>query len=200
VACGMKYLHSQRILFRDLKPPNVGLRLDGQYVLFDFGLAKELKVVDLVEEPDFYKATGMTGTRVFMAPEVAMFRPYGLSADVYSFAMFMWEVMAMKMVFSDMSSSRHYESVVLGNVRPRTLQHSLPTVIHDMMVRCWNADPKQRPTFDEICLTLNDYLSKQDTGGDGGAKCRQLQRHLSNRKHTKRIINHWLVSPETKLE
>jgi serine/threonine protein kinase len=166
VACGMKYLHSQRIVFRDLKPPNVGLKLDGGYVLFDFGIAKELKMDDLVDEPDMYRATGMTGTRAFMAPEVAMFRPYGFSADVYSFAMLMWEVMALEMAYSDRSLGWHYESVVLGNTRPRNLQYSLPTVINDMIVQSWSADPKQRPTFNTICHILYDFLFTQNVDGN----------------------------------
>jgi serine/threonine protein kinase len=166
VAKAMQYLHSKHILFRDLKTPNVGLTLDGGYALFDFGLAKELKLVDLVEEPDMYKATGMTGTRAFMAPEVAMFLPYGFSADVYSFAMLMWEVMALEMAYPNMSVGWHYDSVVLGNERPRNLKHNLPKEINEMIVQSWSTDPKRRPTFSCLCDILNNYISSQVIGVD----------------------------------
>ncbi|KAG7342470.1 serine/threonine protein kinase containing WD-40 repeat domain [Nitzschia inconspicua] len=161
VACGMKYLHMKRILFRDLKPPNVGLTLDGGYVLFDFGLAKELKIVDLVEEPDMYKATGMTGSRAFMAPEVAMFLPYGFSADVFSFGMLMWEVLALEMAYAHVSVDWHYNAVVLGNKRPRNLGDEVPSVINETIVKSWSANPKQRPDFVALCDTLYNYLSAQ---------------------------------------
>ena len=59
------HLHHNRILFRDLKPENVGVDVRGDMRLFDFGLAKELKVRDLVKAPDEYTATGLTGSRVY---------------------------------------------------------------------------------------------------------------------------------------
>jgi serine/threonine protein kinase len=196
VICGMKYLHSQRIVFRDLKTPNVGEKLDGGFVLFDFGIAKELKIVDLVQEPDMYRATGMTGTRAFMAPEVAMFRPYGFSADVYSFGMLMWEVMALEMAYSDVSSSRwHYQTVVLGNARPRNLQYNLPPVINDMIVKSWSADPKRRPTFDTLCHILYDYLSTQQSQQDGGGSESNTNDGMT--ESTPLVIrNRLVVSPE----
>lgn len=161
VACGMKYLHSKRILLRDLKTPNVGLKLDGGYALFDFGLSKELKIVDLVKAPDMYKATGMTGTRAFMAPEVATNQPYGFSADVFSFAMLMWEIMALEIVFPHMSIDWHYETVVVGGDRPRNLCHSIPPAINKMITQSWSADLARRPTFETLCNELYDYLSTQ---------------------------------------
>lgn len=63
VARAVKYLHNHRIIFRDLKPENVGLDVRGDMRLFDFGLVKELKAKDLVEPPDSFKATGLVGSR-----------------------------------------------------------------------------------------------------------------------------------------
>ncbi|CAB9500346.1 STE20-like serine/threonine-protein kinase [Seminavis robusta] len=42
IADAVSYLHEQRILFRDLKPSNVGFSVEDQIQLFDFGLCREL--------------------------------------------------------------------------------------------------------------------------------------------------------------
>ena len=81
-----------RILFRDLKTENLAFDHRNALQLFDFGLAKECKPVDLIDAPDGYKITGLTGTLRVMAPEVIQCLPYGLSADVYSFGILLWEV------------------------------------------------------------------------------------------------------------
>ena len=73
IANAMEYLHSLNIVYRDLKPDNIGFDKDGVLKLFDFGLAKELKPED--EKPDGrYELTGNTGSRRYMAPEVAKVR------------------------------------------------------------------------------------------------------------------------------
>ena len=59
----MRYLHNHMIIYRDLNPENVALDVRGDMRLFDFGLAKELKRKDLVEPPDGFQATGLTGSR-----------------------------------------------------------------------------------------------------------------------------------------
>jgi hypothetical protein len=42
MASALEYLHSQRVIFRDLKPSNVGLDLKGSVKIYDFGLATQL--------------------------------------------------------------------------------------------------------------------------------------------------------------
>ena len=73
VAKALEYLHSRNVIFRDLKPDNIGFDQDGVLKLFDFGLAKELKHK---QADGTYKLTGHTGSRRYMAPEVALDEPY----------------------------------------------------------------------------------------------------------------------------
>lgn len=75
VACdicsAIRHLHNLKVVFRDLKPDNVGFDFEGRVKLFDFGLAKELD--PLQRTPDgMYEMSGGTGSRRFMAPEVAL--------------------------------------------------------------------------------------------------------------------------------
>jgi serine/threonine protein kinase len=68
IATVMEYLHNLNILVRDLKPDNIGFDQKGTLKLFDFGLAKEEKAADALEDGK-YKMTGHTGSRRYMAPE-----------------------------------------------------------------------------------------------------------------------------------
>jgi serine/threonine protein kinase len=68
IAKVMHYLHSLDVIFRDLKPDNVGFDEQGVLKLFDFGLAKELK--DSAKTTDGrYRMSGHTGSRRYMSPE-----------------------------------------------------------------------------------------------------------------------------------
>lgn len=62
IAEAMDYLHQRPcpIIFRDLKPNNIGFAADGVLKLFDFGLAKEL-MSDEQDEDGLYRMTKLTG-------------------------------------------------------------------------------------------------------------------------------------------
>ncbi len=60
IAKGTNHLHDKRIIFRDLKPDNIGYNCTGILKLFDFGLAKELRDTEKLEDGT-YKMTGFTG-------------------------------------------------------------------------------------------------------------------------------------------
>eukprot|EP00934_Nitzschia_sp_Nitz4_P005852 Nitzschia sp. Nitz4//scaffold201_size42423//8478//10203//NITZ4_007369-RA/size42423-snap-gene-0.39-mRNA-1//-1//CDS//3329541317//5842//frame0 len=160
VARAMRYLHNHMIIFRDLKPENLGLDVRGVMRVFDFGLAKELKARDLVKLPDEFNATGLTGSRRYMAPEVALCKSYGLAADVYSFAIIFWEVFAGLDAFPRMDTEKHYDQVVLKGKRPRKNAASsgglVSKTLLEMMTQMWSADPSERPSFRDVCGCLAD--------------------------------------------
>ena len=71
LAQAMQYLHQHNIVYRDLKPDNIGFDQDDNLKLFDFGLAKELKPYKRHEDGT-YHLTANTGSRRYMAPVSTM--------------------------------------------------------------------------------------------------------------------------------
>ncbi|KAL7470186.1 hypothetical protein ACHAXS_010445 [Conticribra weissflogii] len=63
VASALEYLHKQDIVYRDLKPDNIGFNAEGQLKMFDFGLAKRITNADKAED-DLYHLTGNTGCKM----------------------------------------------------------------------------------------------------------------------------------------
>jgi serine/threonine protein kinase len=157
IASALSHLHHHRIVYRDLKPENVGVDVRGDMRLFDFGLARELKDRDLVQAPDDYDITGLTGSHRYMAPEVMICHPYGLSADVYSFGMLMWHVMALQEPFGKYCTKQLYDKVVVAGERPHRIA-GVDAVLHNLMERCWSVHRKQRPSFDRICEVLETKI------------------------------------------
>lgn len=149
LARALAYLHSRGILHRDIKPANVGFDIRGDIKIFDFGLAKELKPSER-EGQDQYHTSGIAGTLRYMAPEMAQVRPYGLSADVYSFAILMWEMLTLKPAYENYTREKHYKEIVVEGKRPK-VPKSCPFVIKNLLERSWHKQPLERPTFGAVC-------------------------------------------------
>jgi serine/threonine protein kinase len=143
------------------KPDNIGFAVEGTVKLFDFGLAKELKKHDRTDD-DLYKLTGMTGALRYMAPEVGLGMPYNLSADVYSFSMVLWFILALEPPFGFYTEDMIMDRVFKRGSRPAVFD-SWPESIGDLMKRSWSADIAGRPSFAEISSTLKLELVSNDT-------------------------------------
>ncbi|KAL7563368.1 hypothetical protein ACA910_014205 [Epithemia clementina (nom. ined.)] len=158
IARAMEYLHSLNIIYRDLKPDNIGFDKQGTLKIFDFGLAKELKHP---KEDGTYDLTGHTGSRRYMAPEVAQDMGYNLSVDVYSFGILLWELCSAEKPFYGYSSNKHMQLVVLGGERPKmdsAHTHLWPVALQNLMKTCWSTNPAQRPTFTQIIQVLEQKV------------------------------------------
>jgi serine/threonine protein kinase len=153
IASGLKYLHRHNIVYRDLKPANIGFDINGQYKIFDFGLATEFKE-EVKIGPDTYIADRNVGTRRYMAQEVYYGNMYGLSADVYSFGILAWEVLALEVPFKDCDVIAHEKYVYKKKRRPR-MKHYWSIDIKQLLQSCWLHEPSNRPTMADVYTSLS---------------------------------------------
>jgi serine/threonine protein kinase len=162
IADALAYMHSKGIIFRDLKPDNIGFDDNDVLKLFDFGLAKELKPGQ--KKPDGkYELTGNTGSRRYMANEVARGLNYDQSVDVFSFGVLLWEMCTTEKPYQGYSSGKHMNLVVLGGERPKMDgSHTMywPSGLHQLIKSCWSADCHKRPSFAEVKVLLNDIMDE----------------------------------------
>lgn len=155
VASAVVYLHDRRILFRDLKPANVGFDFDGVLKIFDFGLAVEIPPHD---DPDtLFKLAGNTGTSRYMAVEVIRKEPYNLSADVFSYSILLWEILALTKPYEGLVGNQVKESVSLYGERP-SVPRSWPVAIRRLLRRGWSESIANRPSMHEVHRTLDKVL------------------------------------------
>lgn len=166
MANALNYLHSKNIVYRDLKPANVGFDYRDQLKLFDFGLAKELKERDLRQDGTYRNMTSMTGAVRYMAPEVGLGQAYNLSADVYSWSMVMWFILALEPPFGFFSESMIASRVHMKGVRP-AIFNRWNNVIGEMLRCAWDPDLHNRPNFLEITLVLKQELIDTEPAGSG---------------------------------
>ncbi|GAX21152.1 hypothetical protein FisN_23Hh167 [Fistulifera solaris] len=149
IASALEYLHEKRIIYRDLKPSNVGFQSgNGTLKLFDFGLAVELPLHDDLDQT--YKFPGRAGTRRYMSPEVLLERPYNVKADVYSFSILLWEIVALR---KPKLPGAHLQ-VDIPNVKA-----SWPAELKDILKRGWCTDLSSRAHVKEIRYRLSQLHS-----------------------------------------
>jgi serine/threonine protein kinase len=92
------------------------------------------------------------GTLLWQAPEVRVGGAYERPADVYSFAIVLWEILTRRLPFDDLDDFWQIEAAVRRGDRPFVpleLQKLLPDFTM-LMYECWLEEPQERPRFSEI--------------------------------------------------
>jgi len=153
---GLSYLHSKKIVHRDVKTENMLLDKSRTVKIADFGVAR-------VEAQNPKDMTGETGTLGYMAPEVLDGKPYNRKCDVYSFGICLWEIYCCEMPYPDLSFAELTSAVVRQNLRPE-IPRCCPSSLANVMKKCWDANSDKRPEMDEVVRLLEAI----DTSKGGG--------------------------------
>ncbi|XP_017767959.1 PREDICTED: mitogen-activated protein kinase kinase kinase 12 isoform X3 [Nicrophorus vespilloides] len=145
IANGMQYLHSHKIIHRDLKSPNVLIGENEVIKISDFGTSRTWNEV----------STKMTfaGTVAWMAPEAITESTCSEKVDIWSFGVVLWELLTCEIPYKDMEQNAIIFMVGCGKLRP-PIPSSCPAGYKLIMEMCWKLNPKQRPSFKLICNHL----------------------------------------------
>ena len=79
------YLHSHRIIHRDMKPQNILISANGIVKLCDFGFARSMSTNTIV-------LISIKGTPLYMAPELVQELPYNHTVDLWSLGVIIYEL------------------------------------------------------------------------------------------------------------
>ncbi|KAA3454572.1 serine/threonine-protein kinase HT1 [Gossypium australe] len=156
LARGLSYLHSRKIVHRDVKTENMLLDGHRNIKIADFGVAR-------VEAQNPRDMTGETGTLGYMAPEVLEGKPYNRTCDVYSFGICLWEIYCCDMPYPDLSFADVSSAVVRQNLRP-DIPRCCPNSLANIMKKCWDANPEKRPAMEEVVRMLEAVNTNKGGG------------------------------------
>ncbi|KAL4196745.1 hypothetical protein AMTRI_Chr04g247750 [Amborella trichopoda] len=148
VARGMNYLHNSTplIVHRDLKSPNLLVDKNWVVKVCDFGLSR-------MKHNTFLSSRSTAGTAEWMAPEVLRNEPSDEKCDVYSFGVILWELATMQQPWGGMNPMQVVGAVGFQH-RRLDIPDDMDPVLGDIIRKCWQTDPKLRPSFSEIMAAL----------------------------------------------
>eukprot|EP01098_Paradermamoeba_levis_P005560 TRINITY_DN2344_c0_g1_i1.p1 TRINITY_DN2344_c0_g1~~TRINITY_DN2344_c0_g1_i1.p1 ORF type:complete len:458 (-),score=177.99 TRINITY_DN2344_c0_g1_i1:206-1489(-) len=135
IAIGLDYLHSQGVIYRDLKPENVLLAADGHVKMTDFGISK----AGLLGKND--RTQTFCGTPEYLAPEVIKGEPYGKEIDWWSLGTIMYEMLTGAPPFMEEDVQKMYVKILKA---PIDMPDGLSSDGRSLLLQLLERDPKKR--------------------------------------------------------
>ncbi|XP_021482670.1 ephrin type-A receptor 10 isoform X2 [Meriones unguiculatus] len=117
---------------------------------------------------------------LWAAPETLQFGHFSSASDVWSFGIVMWEVMAFgERPYWDMSGQDVIKAVEDGFRLPPP--RNCPSLLHRLMLDCWQKDPGERPRFSQIHSILSKMGQEPEPPKCAAATCLRPPTPLADR-------------------
>uniref|UniRef100_A0AAX7T004 non-specific serine/threonine protein kinase n=1 Tax=Astatotilapia calliptera TaxID=8154 RepID=A0AAX7T004_ASTCA len=134
IVSALDYLHSAKIVYRDLKLENLMLDKDGHIKITDFGLCKE-GITDAATMKTF------CGTPEYLAPEVLEDNDYGRAVDWWGLGVVTYEMMCGRLPFYNQDHEKLFELILMEDIKfPRTLSADAKSLLSGLLFK----DPNKR--------------------------------------------------------
>ncbi|CAD8082549.1 unnamed protein product [Paramecium primaurelia] len=145
ICLGMKTLHSNNIIYRDIKPENILIDLDGHIRIADFGLSKP----NMIETEDAYS---FCGSSEYMAPEMLLKSGHTFQLDLYCLGALLYELVTGLPPFYSRNLEEIYQRILNQKLKfPPQIQ--LSSSIKHLLTNLLAKNPKDR--IDSIDTLLN---------------------------------------------
>ncbi|POG82744.1 kinase-like domain-containing protein [Rhizophagus irregularis DAOM 181602=DAOM 197198] len=151
IARGLLDIHNAEKVHKDFHSGNILIAYSSSYIS-DLGMCQPANIKQTVKEEGIY------GVLPYMAPEVLRGQQYTKAADIYSFGIIMNEFLSEEIPFNDIPHNEFLAIKICKGLRP-TISKDIPKLLADLMVKCWDAEIKNRPTTKELYQTLNGWYN-----------------------------------------
>ncbi|EPQ57113.1 kinase-like protein [Gloeophyllum trabeum ATCC 11539] len=165
IADSIAYLHSHKVVHKDIKPSNIVVNDKDEPCLTDFGISTYENSYTVTAE------VGHSGSRGYIAPEILISVTMGennqyiresvtTACDMYAFASVCLEVYTLEHPWKGIAELMMHNSIVKGEHPPRPSGKSaLPDALWSIMEQCWTLDPMARMTSAAAQKALSAMLS-----------------------------------------
>jgi len=154
---GLSVIHRQHVFHRDIKPENI--LMDGDTPkISDLGIARMLESNEL--------ASTTTGTIYYMAPEILGEEGASFSADIWSLAITLYEMVVGRLPFGKLGTpiGTMVDLIRRGELVPACeARHEVPAGLSAILDRALQKDPSRRfSSADEMCEALSHLDQDSD--------------------------------------
>lgn len=151
VSEGMAYLESEQYLHRDLAARNCLVDGNGTVKVTDFGLSR------YVLDDEYTSSAGSKFPVRWSPPEVLLYCKFSSKSDIWAYGVLMWEVYTLgQLPYGRLNNTEIVDQVSRGLrlFRPQLASEK----VYNIMLSCWMDKADERPTFQDLALTVQDLL------------------------------------------
>ncbi|KAG9298479.1 hypothetical protein G9A89_003947 [Geosiphon pyriformis] len=161
IANGLNLIHSVAMTHRDLHSGNI-LQYGESYIeIGDLGLSQPSNsITTATEEKKIY------GVIPYIPPEVLRGENFTTAGDIYSLGMLLWELATGISPFHDCSHDGILITAILDGKRPEIISPLIPVCYIQLIEKCWDNDPSNRPTAEEVKKRLNEIIGMYEAYDD----------------------------------
>ncbi|CAG8575048.1 4628_t:CDS:2 [Paraglomus brasilianum] len=165
IISGIRIIHDKGYVHRDMHSGNVFIKANLTALVGDLGLCRSAD--------ERFTSPTINGVMPYVAPESLYGFGFSKASDIYAFGILMWELSTGTHPFSYREYNAELSHDICSGTRPR-IQVGTPIRYMRLMQKCWADDPDVRPSAEEVCTIIEQWL--HDDGAREAKMCKEKKK------------------------